>query len=130
MYPILKHAYLPIMQKAPDFGGSIFDKPSNIDFSKYVGMNAQQARREITSQTPYDVRVVPDGSMVTMDYNPLRVRLFTDKNGNIARHPRAGSRKIKGGSGGGKDWLAEIDNITNERRLTDRQVANRYIYIH
>jgi hypothetical protein len=95
MYPIVKHAYLPIMQKAPDFGGSIFDMKRNIDFSKYVGMNAEQAKQDLSRQSPYDVRVVPDGSMVTMDYNPSRVRLFTDKNGNVARQPRAGNRKIK-----------------------------------
>jgi len=95
MYPVVRHAYLPIMQKSPDFGGSIFDMKRNMDFSKYIGMNAEQAKQDLSRQSPYDVRVVPDGAMVTADYNPLRVRIFKDKNGNVAREPRAGNRKTK-----------------------------------
>ncbi|MFJ7272330.1 serine protease inhibitor [Streptomyces sp. NPDC099050] len=55
-----------------------------------VGKPAEEARERIRAEFPETVvHVVPEGSMVTMDFNEQRVRLFV-KDGKVAREPRRG----------------------------------------
>ncbi|MFI5766687.1 serine protease inhibitor [Streptomyces sp. NPDC051563] len=54
------------------------------------GSPAQEARRQILAESPQtEVQVVPEGSMVTMDFREQRVRLFV-KDGRVVRTPRRG----------------------------------------
>ncbi|KAF7073364.1 hypothetical protein CFC21_078364 [Triticum aestivum] len=44
-----------------------------------VGLSAEEAKKIILKDKPdADIVVLPAGSMVTMDYNPRRVRVFVD----------------------------------------------------
>lgn len=55
-----------------------------------VGKSAEEAGRQIRAEFPdIAVHVVPEGSMVTMDFNEQRVRLFV-KDGKVVREPRRG----------------------------------------
>ncbi|MCX5130258.1 serine protease inhibitor [Streptomyces sp. NPDC002812] len=55
-----------------------------------MGMPAEEAREQIRAEFPeIAVHVVPEGSMVTMDFNEQRVRLFVE-NGKVVRDPRRG----------------------------------------
>jgi glutamate dehydrogenase/leucine dehydrogenase len=55
-----------------------------------VGENGQVAKAEIAQATGFSVQVVPEGSMVTMDYRVDRVRIFVDGSGNVSKPPRIG----------------------------------------
>ncbi|MET9467302.1 serine protease inhibitor [Streptomyces sp. NPDC006544] len=55
-----------------------------------MGESAEEAREQIRAEFPgITVHVVPEGSMVTMDFNEQRVRLFV-KDGKVVREPRRG----------------------------------------
>ncbi|MFF3216123.1 serine protease inhibitor [Streptomyces sp. NPDC002886] len=55
-----------------------------------MGKPAEEARQQIGAEFPeIAVHVVPEGSMVTMDFNEQRVRLFV-KDGKVVREPRRG----------------------------------------
>ncbi|MCY0937340.1 serine protease inhibitor [Streptomyces sp. H34-S4] len=55
-----------------------------------MGKPAEEARRQIRAEFPeIAVHVVPEGGMVTMDFNEQRVRLFV-KDGKVVREPRRG----------------------------------------
>ncbi|MFE9566789.1 serine protease inhibitor [Streptomyces sp. NPDC006487] len=55
-----------------------------------TGKPAEEAREQIGAEFPeIVVHVVPEGSMVTMDFNEQRVRLFV-KDGKVVREPRRG----------------------------------------
>ncbi|MER5488467.1 serine protease inhibitor [Streptomyces sp. NPDC002812] len=55
-----------------------------------MGMPAEEACQHIGADFPeIAVHVVPEGSMVTMDFNEQRVRLFV-KDGKVVREPRRG----------------------------------------
>ncbi|UUU44384.1 serine protease inhibitor [Streptomyces sp. NBC_00162] len=55
-----------------------------------TGKSEEEARRQIRAEFPeITVHVVPEGSMVTMDFNEQRVRLFV-KDGKVVREPRRG----------------------------------------
>lgn len=55
-----------------------------------TGKPAEEAREQIQAQCPeIAVHMVPEGSMVTTDFNEQRVRLFV-KDGKVVREPRRG----------------------------------------
>ncbi|MFI5867087.1 serine protease inhibitor [Streptomyces sp. NPDC051546] len=55
-----------------------------------MGKPAEEARERIRAEFPeITVHMVPEGSMVTMDFNEQRVRLFV-KDGKVVREPRRG----------------------------------------
>ncbi|MFG2754673.1 serine protease inhibitor [Streptomyces xanthophaeus] len=55
-----------------------------------LGKSVEEARQQIRAEFPeITVHVVPEGSMVTMDFNEQRVRLFV-KDGKVVRDPRRG----------------------------------------
>ncbi|MCX5410131.1 serine protease inhibitor (plasmid) [Streptomyces sp. NBC_00335] len=60
------------------------------EWPELTGTSAEEAREHIRAEFPeIAVHVVPEGSMVTMDFNERRVRLFV-KDGRVARPPRRG----------------------------------------
>lgn len=60
------------------------------EWPELTGKPAEEAREQIRAEFPeIAVHVVPEGSMVTMDFNEQRVRLFV-KNGKVVRDPRRG----------------------------------------
>lgn len=58
---------------------------------RHPGMNVNTAMSVIARERP-DVEYicVPEGSMVTMDYWPLRVRLWIGRDDAISQVPRCG----------------------------------------
>lgn len=60
-------------------------------FPALVGMNGEAAKAELESKYPsLSVQVLPQNSMVTMDFRMDRVRVFVDDDGNVSREPRLG----------------------------------------
>ncbi|MFB6522732.1 serine protease inhibitor [Streptomyces sp. NPDC056401] len=60
------------------------------EWPELAGKPVEEARRQIRTEFPeIVVHVVPEGSMVTMDFNEQRVRLFV-KDGKVVREPRRG----------------------------------------
>ena len=56
-----------------------------------VGGLAADVEAAIKSERPeLTVKVVPQGSMVTMDMREDRVRIFVDRNGKVVQAPRVG----------------------------------------
>ncbi len=56
-----------------------------------VGRNVTEAKAVIESERPgTNVVIVEEGSMVTMDYNANRVRIFRNAQQQVARPPRIG----------------------------------------
>ena len=56
-----------------------------------IGMNGEEAKAAIEAIDPLlSVHIVPEGSMVTMDLRDDRVRIFVDKDENVAREPQIG----------------------------------------
>ena len=67
--------------------------PSSLDLSTLVGVDGSVAKAQIEADSAYTgvtVHIVPDGSMVTMDYREDRIRLLVDPSNNIVRPPRKG----------------------------------------
>ncbi|WP_143196900.1 serine protease inhibitor [Streptomyces sp. CB00455] len=60
------------------------------EWPELMGKPAEEAREQIRAEFPeVSVHVVPEGSMVTMDFNEQRVRLFV-KDGKVVLEPRRG----------------------------------------
>ena len=60
-------------------------------FPKLSGMNGEEAKAILEKDHPsLSVHLVPEDSMVTMDYREDRVRIFVGKDGKVARVPILG----------------------------------------
>mmetsp|Transcript_30910 Transcript_30910/g.67821 ORF Transcript_30910/g.67821 Transcript_30910/m.67821 type:complete len:152 (-) Transcript_30910:168-623(-) len=56
-----------------------------------VGKSGEEAKAAILADDPkLTVHVLPDGSMVTMDFRLDRVRIFVDEEGKVVGTPRKG----------------------------------------
>jgi len=56
-----------------------------------VGWNGEDAKAAILAeQSSPHVYIVPQNSMLTMDYSEERVRILVDENGKVVRQPRIG----------------------------------------
>jgi hypothetical protein len=56
-----------------------------------VGMTGDQAENSLRADHPdWTIQVIPNGSMVTMDYREDRVRIFVDDDGKVVNPPRVG----------------------------------------
>ena len=56
-----------------------------------VGMTGEEAKKEINEVDPsLEVHILPDDSMMTMDYREDRVRVFVNKDGKVASQPNKG----------------------------------------
>ena len=56
-----------------------------------IGMSGEEAKEEIHNVDPsVQIDIIPEGSMVTMDYNEDRVRIFVNKDGVVADQPHKG----------------------------------------
>eukprot|EP00539_Tryblionella_compressa_P015231 CAMPEP_0178835808 /NCGR_PEP_ID=MMETSP0746-20121128/11830_1 /TAXON_ID=913974 /ORGANISM="Nitzschia punctata, Strain CCMP561" /LENGTH=67 /DNA_ID=CAMNT_0020498419 /DNA_START=196 /DNA_END=399 /DNA_ORIENTATION=- len=60
-------------------------------FPELTGLPGEEAKAKIEKEYPsLLVQVIPEDSMVTMDYREDRVRIFVDASGKVARDPRPG----------------------------------------
>eukprot|EP01038_Epipyxis_sp_PR26KG_P017539 gene17539-24326_t len=87
--------------KKPNFGDlkgevSIDEKQESKEFIKsrwphLVGKQSSEAMEHIKSERP-DIRIfeVPQGSMVTMDFDTNRVRVYVDQFGKVVAPPTIG----------------------------------------
>lgn len=71
-------------------GFGTMDAEAKTTWPELVGENGEAAKATIMQQTGITVHVIPDGSMMTMDYREDRVRIFVDTDGNVVRAPRIG----------------------------------------
>lgn len=56
-----------------------------------VGMTGEEAQNAIRAvDDTLVVHIVPEGSMVTMDYRLDRVRIYVDENARVVRQPKRG----------------------------------------
>ncbi|WP_330300714.1 serine protease inhibitor [Streptomyces sp. NBC_00503] len=86
-----------------------------------TGKPAEEAREQIRAEFPeIAVHAVPDGSMVTMDFNEQRVRLFVKETARWSGPPRRGIAAaagqdreaglvLEGGAGRTKRWGSGAD---------------------
>jgi len=57
----------------------------------FLGFEAQEAEDKLKEQHPdFKIQRVPEGSMVTQDYRPDRIRIFYNSEGKVAKTPRIG----------------------------------------
>ncbi|XP_076071666.1 uncharacterized protein LOC143043057 [Mytilus galloprovincialis] len=64
---------------------------SKNEWPELVGMTWQEAEEKIRNEYPnMTIQVLPENSMVTMDYRVDRVRIFTDAEGKVATKPTIG----------------------------------------
>ena len=64
---------------------------NNYNFDHLVGVEGELAKTHIESSHQHlKVHVLHKDAMVTMDYNPMRVRIFVDDNNKVVRSPRTG----------------------------------------
>ncbi len=64
---------------------------SRKSWPELVGMNGEEAKAQLQAALPgKKIMLVPQDSMVTMDYRTDRVRIFVDSEGNVARTPTLG----------------------------------------
>jgi Potato inhibitor I family len=60
-------------------------------FPRLSGMDGKEAMKLIEKEYPsLSVQLLPENSVVTMDYREDRVRIFVDKYGKVARVPIVG----------------------------------------
>lgn len=65
------------------------DPPSS--FPSLNGVEGEEAKKIIEKEFPsLSVQVVPEDSMVTMDFREDRVRIFVNADGKVARAPMLG----------------------------------------
>ncbi len=57
-----------------------------------VGVSGESAKSRILSYRPdiKTIQIIPQGSMVTMDFREDRVRIFVDQQGKVAKSPHIG----------------------------------------
>lgn len=61
-------------------------------FKDMIGHPGEEMKANIQHHHPEitEVHVVPQGSPVTMDFRPDRVRIYVDENGLVVKAPRPG----------------------------------------
>ena len=60
------------------------------EWPEVVGMTGEEAREIILAAGIKDVFILPEGSIVTMDYSEDRVRIYVNANGIVVETPRIG----------------------------------------
>mmetsp|Transcript_25621 Transcript_25621/g.36553 ORF Transcript_25621/g.36553 Transcript_25621/m.36553 type:complete len:168 (+) Transcript_25621:117-620(+) len=56
-----------------------------------TGMTGEEARKEISNADPsLEVQILPEDSMMTMDYREDRVRIIVNADGNVVNQPQKG----------------------------------------
>jgi len=55
-----------------------------------VGLSKEEAKKVIESEFQGDVILVPEGSMVTMDFRMDRIRIFYNTENRVIRAPKTG----------------------------------------
>eukprot|EP00741_Cyanophora_paradoxa_P021197 tig00000237_g20458.t1 len=65
------------------------DEQRKSEWPELVGLAVEDAKALLEAEGISKVQVVPEGSMVTMDWNEERVRLFASE-GKVSQVPRRG----------------------------------------
>lgn len=61
------------------------------EWGNLVGKTAEEATQQIKADSPEaNVVILPEGSPVTRDYNPFRVRVFVNGDNVVTSPPHAG----------------------------------------
>ena len=67
------------------------NQQTNNLWSQCVGTVGEDCRQYIEESSPeLKVYIIPPGSVLTMDYNLKRVRIFVNKDGIVVRKPKKG----------------------------------------
>jgi hypothetical protein len=61
-----------------------------LDLVGYTGEDAKFAILAATKDEEMSVIIIPEDSMVTMDYRTDRVRVFVNEEGKVVRQPKIG----------------------------------------
>jgi hypothetical protein len=66
-------------------------EPQPSSFPMLSGMDGEEAKAMLKSEYPsLSIQLLPENSIVTMDYREDRVRLFVDKGGKVVKVPMIG----------------------------------------
>ena len=61
------------------------------DWPEVVGQTGEEAEQAIKAQFPdITTQILPEDSMVTMDFNEQRVRIFVNNAGKVVKAPQRG----------------------------------------
>lgn len=65
---------------------------SKTSWPELVGATGLEAKHVIETESPnkLSIFIVPEDAIVTMDYNPLRVRIYVNKEAKVVRPPMVG----------------------------------------
>lgn len=76
----------------PNLDIMTMDAEQRTAWPELVGLEGNQAKSQLeASLLPgKDIMIVPEDSMVTMDYRTDRIRIFVNKEGKVARPPALG----------------------------------------
>ena len=67
------------------------NEEAKISWPEFVGMNGEKVKKQLEATVPgMEIFVIPEGSVVTFDLLLNRIRIFVDRNGNVARPPCVG----------------------------------------
>jgi hypothetical protein len=80
-------------KRAPSSKSSIVEEAGETKTSwpELFGMDGEEAKLQLEATVAgKQIFIVPEDSMVTMDYRIDRIRIFVDSNGNVARPPNLG----------------------------------------
>jgi hypothetical protein len=71
--------------------GIIMADKNKTSWPELIGLSGEAAKTRLEEENPgKEVDVVPDGSMVTMDYREDRIRIYTDGEGKVVKAPKFG----------------------------------------
>lgn len=86
-----KEEYEVKASNVEEIGVAMASPEGKTSWPELVGMNGQEAKSQLeASVSDKQIFVVPEDGMVTMDYRTDRIRIFVDKDGNVARPPTLG----------------------------------------
>ena len=72
-------------------GSGTMSADTKTSWPELVNVSGESAKKLIEEANPnLKVQIVPENSMVTMDYRMDRVRIFVDANGMVSKPPRIG----------------------------------------
>ncbi|KAI4331704.1 hypothetical protein MLD38_029861 [Melastoma candidum] len=75
----------------PRLSSSTSNPPEKREWAELLGWSGEEAEKKIKEEMPrLWVQVVPADSLVTMDFNENRVRIYLNSSGKVARAPRVG----------------------------------------
>ena len=68
-----------------------FEQLRTKTWTNFVGLTGQEAKDQMLREYPdVKVQIVPENSMVTMDYRLDRMRIYVDKDNKVVQPPKLG----------------------------------------